>query len=336
MVATGALASAIRERLGTRTPGSVLELEATADGDRRMRVEEVYAALDDAAKVAGDPALGFRLGAQLRPGVFRSVEFAIRAAADGFEALETLARYYRIVSDRTSLSFERQIGRPRIVLHPALDPESSRVATECLASVILVRTRSFFEGVEAVREIAFAHSAPDDIGPYVAIAGPEVAIRFGAECTSIVFSPEVLAQPLPTADPDVHAFAATLANELLRRLPGERPLEDRLRDILREPNRELPTLEEAARLLGTSTRTLQRRLTTIGSSYAAEVDAIRRVRAVAMLEETGATCDQVARRLGFLSAGSLTRAFRRWYGTTPTQYASKHRPSSRPPAAAAN
>jgi AraC-like DNA-binding protein len=77
------------------------------------------------------------------------------------------------------------------------------------------------------------------------------------------------------------------------------------------------TLEAVARALGVSTRSLQRRLAQAGTSFQAELDAVRRALAQRLLVEPGASVKAVAYSLGFSQVPAFTRAFRRWTGTAP-------------------
>jgi AraC-like DNA-binding protein len=75
-----------------------------------------------------------------------------------------------------------------------------------------------------------------------------------------------------------------------------------------------------ARRLGTSARTLQRRLREEGTSFAAELDAVRRERAEAFLRAPDVSIAEVSWLLGFAEQSAFTRAFRRWTGVAPTEW----------------
>src|SRR5690606_6215933 len=81
-------------------------------------------------------------------------------------------------------------------------------------------------------------------------------------------------------------------------------------------------LEEAARHLGLSARTLQRRLREEGTSFAAIVDATRHEMAVAYLAQ-GLPLATVAELLGYAETTAFHHAFRRWTGTSPVSYSAE-------------
>lgn len=327
VVATS-IAPALASRVGSRMPESVAWLVNAAKNDERILMTAFLNALADARIAAEDDALGFRLGLGLPVGAFEVIEFVARSAPTGLAALRTLTDYYRIVSDQTVLELRETKHSTQLVVVSPLAPESIRDATELLFGILYRRIEGL-AGADAVLEVRFAHAAPRDPFTHCSLVrGGDV--RFGAPESALRLSTEALSRPLKSHDPELHEFLRTTAEKILLASPRRASLEERLRILLRR-NEEIPSVDEAARRLGASTRTLQRRLHEVGSSYAEETDRVRRQRAITMLEEAGSTCDEVARRVGFLSAGSLTRAFRRWYGTTPSAYVEQKSTPPPPP-----
>jgi AraC-like DNA-binding protein len=80
------------------------------------------------------------------------------------------------------------------------------------------------------------------------------------------------------------------------------------------------SLDETARALGLSARTLKRRLDEEGTSFSAILDEQRRARALLLLRSPELSVDTIAERVGYSDIANFTRAFRRWTGTTPTAF----------------
>ncbi|EPO0025704.1 helix-turn-helix domain-containing protein [Vibrio alginolyticus] len=79
-------------------------------------------------------------------------------------------------------------------------------------------------------------------------------------------------------------------------------------------------LEQAARQLGVSKRTLQRRLQEKQMSYSQCVDFAKRKHALTLLADTQLTTQQIAYQLGYEEPSNFHRTFRRWYPFSPMQY----------------
>jgi AraC-like DNA-binding protein len=80
------------------------------------------------------------------------------------------------------------------------------------------------------------------------------------------------------------------------------------------------TVEEAARRMGTSTRSLQRRLLAAGTSFSSELTAARIRAAERLLAETDAGIASVAADAGFSSSTHFCTTFRQRTGRTPSQF----------------
>ncbi len=83
-----------------------------------------------------------------------------------------------------------------------------------------------------------------------------------------------------------------------------------------------PKIESIAEVIGTSKRTLQRRLAEEGITYSELVDHYRFEAAKRLIAESPCSLIDIACQLGYKEAASFTRAFRRWTGLSPQEYRS--------------
>src|SRR5690606_6498435 len=74
----------------------------------------------------------------------------------------------------------------------------------------------------------------------------------------------------------------------------------------------LPTLDEVARRMNCSGRTLQRRLAERHLNYQMLLDHIRQEVAIELLSGTALPITQIAERIGFTDDSTFHRAFKRW------------------------
>jgi len=94
-----------------------------------------------------------------------------------------------------------------------------------------------------------------------------------------------------------------------------------IRSVIRgELGKSPPTVSDVAERLGISRRTLQRRLADEDCSYSQLLGSIRSERARRLLSKTNRPLYEIATSLGYSDAGSLSRAFQRWTGTTPSKF----------------
>ncbi|MNR08374.1 HTH-type transcriptional regulator VirS [compost metagenome] len=79
-------------------------------------------------------------------------------------------------------------------------------------------------------------------------------------------------------------------------------------------------MEEVARHLCMSKRTLQRRLQELEMEFGELVEEIRQATAMDMVSHSPLSLTEIAQRLGYAEPSSFTRAFRRWSGLTPREF----------------
>jgi AraC-like DNA-binding protein len=119
------------------------------------------------------------------------------------------------------------------------------------------------------------------------------------------------------------SFLAELASAE-ERAAGQAPLLRDLRTHL-EARLDDPSLASAAKVLGLSERTLQRKLGDQETTFQAEVNRARVRVAKRLLRETDAKLTQVALEVGCASLPSFSALFRRATGEAPSAYRAKYR-----------
>jgi AraC-like DNA-binding protein len=145
-------------------------------------------------------------------------------------------------------------------------------------------------------------------------------IAFGSSRNSIAFPRTSGALPLRDADPDLARILEAHAREILQReLASASGIRDRVESCLlvHGPAR----ADEIAGMLGLSERSLRRHLAAEGTSFADVVAERRSHSALRLLADPKLRLPDVADRLGYATAASFGRAFRRWHGISPRAYA---------------
>jgi len=94
----------------------------------------------------------------------------------------------------------------------------------------------------------------------------------------------------------------------------------KIKEILSQHQFELPTLNDVAKQLNVSPRTLQRKLETENTNYQEIKDQVRQRKALFYIEHTDKTVQQISEKCGFNEVTSFSRAFKRWTGKLPSNY----------------
>jgi len=163
-------------------------------------------------------------------------------------------------------------------------------------------------------------------------AGHRLAFVHGAGFSGTVLS-GLFAHVLPRAvsrgfaDPDDafawlgHKRAGAVIGPLVDAAVGAPPFTATVRNYLRTRSGE-HRLEEAARALGCSARSLQRRLDDEGTTFRELVDDARVSAAIPLLVDTDEKLGAIAARLGFSSLATFSRLVRRVTGRAPSAFRS--------------
>lgn len=147
---------------------------------------------------------------------------------------------------------------------------------------------------------------------------------FEAGYSGLVFDAAILDLPIRTAEPQLVVHLEHYAKLLLERLtPCSRDaaFDAQVREVLEVWPQDLE-VEPArvARLLGTSVRSMQRRLRALDTSLTQQLDAVRRSRALALISRKELSIAEIAFTLGYTDPRAFYRSFRRWTGRTPSAY----------------
>lgn len=165
--------------------------------------------------------------------------------------------------------------------------------------------------------VLFAFSRPRNVEPYRRFFG--VAPSFDAERTGIVFQTQLLRAPIPSADLLLHKLMEERVREL--KVPTRDGVVTQVRRMLRTmvtgPD---CSVAAAAVRVNMHVRTLNRELSAAGTTFLKLREESRSELACQLLENTRTAAIDIATILGYTDPASFTRAFRRWTGSTPSQW----------------
>lgn len=270
---------------------------------------------------SGDPAFGLTMGEHASFSAFSVLGHMASQARTIGEAIELALRYYRVVADVAAAPTLIPLGDAVFFHYEYLrcdDPELDRLRAE-FGLVRLLSIARLLLGEEAgPTETWFEHAAPPYAAQYERVfRGTE---RFGKERTGFVVPLELMARTQRHHDAALLDAMRARADRVLERLTDD-SLGARVRRVLvEERGRVRPEMDDVARRLGTSARTLRRKLADEGVAFQRLVDEAMRESACSMLRDPARSIQQAAYELGFSDPSSFHRAFKRWTGTTPNAY----------------
>jgi AraC-like DNA-binding protein len=286
-----------------------------ADPDARLPLRCYYALLEAAAELLGDPLFGLAYVDQVEPAAIGAVGFLATTSRTLGESIERVIRFHRVLTEGDVFTLERRGPVARFEVEPFGPPRPAHAhVVEMYAFDCLVMSARMTGAPIEVLDFEVRHAPLGPAEGYERYLG--CVPRFGGARNTWSIPADTLERPLPKADAALARFLEGYVERLDAALPRRAFLDAVRAEIgARLVDREL-SLGALAAALRHSPRSLQRRLAQEGTSLSAQIDAVRRERAFALLAANLALAE-VSWLLGFSEPRAFHRAFRRWTGRTP-------------------
>jgi len=293
--------------------------EVIADSEERLSVRSQVALLDEAAVALKDDGLGFTLAREFDPRELGLLYYVMASSQTLGDALKRVARYSKITNDAVVVGY-REGNRLTISLsYSGVPRHSDRHQIEfCMFAVF--RLCRVLTGQNLVpQHFWISHHRSGANSEMARFVGTKV--EFGADKDE--FHLTLDARELPLIHADTHL------NDLLLKY-CEAALADRRGDMSQFRTRvenEISSLlphgrvlvEDVARNIGMSERTLARKLSDEGLNFTEILQQLRRDLAVRYLDDRKLHVSKIAWLLGFNEVSAFTHAFKRWTGKTPRE-----------------
>lgn len=291
----------------------LVDSDALIPREQEMRlIENIMLALPD------EPALGFRLGQQYNVATFGIWGFALRTSRTLRDAAETAMRYLPLSTAYCHMYTFDDGDLFGVGMDPSTIPRHLRQ---------FLLERDLATGINLLRELSLAgltiaraefQGEPPAYADLLA-AAIGVTPHYHQARNAMLVPVQAADKPLPTFNANLVRMLEDQCRAQLqqRQLGG---LAGRVRQEILGELGLVATLEEVARALALSPRSLRRKLDQEGTSFRQLVEEERRQTAEQMLSSTDMTLDELAFHLGYTDTASFTRAFRRWLGMSPGEY----------------
>jgi AraC-like DNA-binding protein len=276
--------------------------------------------LEEAARLTGDGFFGLHFGERFDPTDLGALHYVVCNSPTVADAIANIVRYIHVHNRGATVWWDVEGTRGYLCYKlTAAGTESQRQHNEFSMAVSVKGFRMLAGPLWTPSRIQFMHPVPDDLAELIRVFG--CGLGFGHSCNAVVFDRDLLERVVPDADPRLYP----ILKEHVERVLSESPMSN---DVLRAVSRAIaesfgdghPSLERIGKKLGISSRTLERRLNEHGVVFRNLVSDIRRRLALDHLKRGTRTLAEIAFLLGYSEVSAFNRAFKRWCGSTPSQY----------------
>ncbi len=282
--------------------------------------------LEELARRTGNDRIALRIGEATQPRMLGSVGFLMTTAPDLRSACQVLIDYLPLLSEGMHLQMDQGPEHTELTLE--LENPGERRTAEWFLAWLLNWPRWLSGKQIPALKVRFVCPAPDEPAAWERFFAAEVS--FAADCNQLLIPNSYLQLPCQDASEEMHRLHREFADNLLSESSREGALIARVKSQIRKQlsdGRGSIHREQIAATLNLSLRTLQRKLTALGSSYQDLYDQTRKELALQQIQSGGVSFGELSFMLGFSGQSAFQKAFRRWMGMPPSHY----RDSLRPP-----
>jgi AraC-like DNA-binding protein len=283
-----------------------------------VTTEELFALWRAIGEASTEPGIGLALGTETRAENFDAIALAALSTNTFGEGMRQIARH-------------KQLSCPEEILHESDDEEWSIQFRWLLAQneEPAVLTDLCFAWVLSIAR----HGTGTRISPLrLELARPPAHMRvferhfgcsivFGAARNAMVFRIADAKLPFVTRNAELLAMLAPQLDQELKQHNRQQTFAEQVRTtIQRKLTGRRPKMQDIARELHISSRTMQRRLQDDGFSFQQVLEEARHQLARHYLNNSVLELNETAYLLGYEDANSFVRAFRTWEGVPPAHW----------------
>ncbi len=309
---------ALSEGLSTTVFDTHLASNELQSGAKYIPIDllfDVYEAADDQLA----PGFEVRQGKQLDSDDYGTLRMSWKTSWQAREVFDRLVRFMVLVTDHGSVKLEEKQGYTSIIL----DRRAHRRGVEIANEVSLVMLTNILQEVTGQlilpMEVGFHHSSFSS-KPVVDFFKCEVI--YNQPYASLKFKTTDLNIPTLKADRTINTYLLERMNEEKRGIHAEADqLMKQIQRLIEEslPSG-IPSIVQVSDYLGTSPRTLKRRLSEKGMTFRDCVQNIQQETSIDLIRNSTRSMAEIAFQTGFSEQSAFNRAFKRWTGKSPADY----------------
>jgi AraC-like DNA-binding protein len=299
-------------------PAGVYRPGRDISGRSYVGTEDFQTLVAKALAAVGDEAVGIRAATLIHPGHLGVFGHAWMAGPSLIANFRMLQRYSRVFSESASVEVREAPDAVTVVYLPSAVSPSPDVQADSQVGGLVHLCRLQYGASFTPLSASLRRPEPNNRRPWDALFG--VPVRFSAPENTIRVATSVANKILTSSNKELfdqhyETLALTVADLDRSEIVG------RVRQAIQQL---LPsggvTEEKTAALVNVNPRTLHRRLSDQGYTFRTLLKDVRMTLARRYLGTDQYEVTEVAFMLGYSDASAFSRAFRRWFGASPSAY----------------
>jgi len=296
--------------------------------DGRINAPDMAAIWQAVHQISGDPLIGFHMAVDFAYSARRTPTLIMQSCETVRESLQMGIEYSVLIADVLEMELGERDDHLFLDFRPKEDWKdvAKEVQTDCMCATLVSCLNSLqlcLGKFISPSILEFQAPRPEKPGEFYEIFN--ASITFDAPRSRIGFPADVSNLPIATHDNGLLKTLRDYGDQLKKEIVGgsqSRIIAEAKRLMLDaiSPDADL-SIERLAAAMNVSPRTLQRRLQEAGYNYTRLLDESRSQLAQKYLASGDKSADEIGYLLGYAETTSFARAFRRWHGKSPREFA---------------
>ena len=294
-----------------------------ADPKLRIDVKNALVLWSLSAKSLDGINFGLELSRHISIRHFDSVGCSILSSETVKNACKTMIKYRDIICNGVTHNIEKHNGGYKLSFELSnVEFRYSEQVIDAIMSCTLELTRWLCHTNIIPIKVNIKHKPCGPYEKYEEIF--KCPIEFISDENSIIFSESDFHQSLPTANPMISDLYQGINQQTLNQFQREQGTNNLSAKVRQKITSELangePSINNIAKFFNMSQRTFQRRLKQEDWCFIDLLDDTRKNLAIHYLDRNTFSLIEISFFLGYSDSNILSRAFKRWYGDTPTKF----------------
>lgn len=305
--------------------GTGLSSESLTTPGTLTSIRQYVTACHNALLLSKDPETPFRVGSRIPLSAYGMYGFALVCSPTIREYFQVAVKYHQLATPLLAMSWreERDYASWVLAMNPAVTHPDALM--RFLMEQQLTQLATHLRGVLDHDRLppvgaALTYSSPAHTHLYKRYLGCKA--RFSQPMCALTYPKSILAERPRLA----HGLTSKIMRETCDRILGEvktsNGVAGEVYQIIASTPGHSPTMEDVAKQLAITVRTLHRKLHAEGESFTQILDDVRCNLAMEYLRSTKLSTEDISELVGFSDAANFRHAFHRWTGSTPARYRS--------------
>ncbi|BBB27123.1 AraC family transcriptional regulator [Amphritea japonica] len=277
--------------------------------------------IQNAISLTNNPALGLEFGHRLNISGSGVINMGIMAASNIHDALLFCERTTEVINPSVSFVIKPKGSCLTLEIIERLPWGDTGHFMVDTAFAVLASIINLLDPL-IIQQMKFNFMHPVQAPPsYYQINLPDATIQFETNTNSFSLPLDSSQRSLPTFNPQTVEQAEKILEKQILRIHDKRlAITLPIRQMILESEGEMISNEKVAQRFNISSRTLNRRLKSFGTSFSDIVAEVRYSVARDLLKNSSDSIDQIAYKLGYSDSSNFSKAFKIWSDKTPTQF----------------